>query len=119
MSWEESFTLRDILGNRTLGSKLAYKWVEKALKRLQEDLELSRFDLGGRFQLTKLTPEIGRETLSGQKEFGKEAIGFTAGVIDGELRMVSVFAFLKDRFVWIRKEVGEGEEYHQIVFTGD
>jgi hypothetical protein len=115
----EPATIRDILGGKVLGNKPGNEWVEKRLKRLQEKLKLQVFDLERGFSINRRTPDEISEIFYGEKILGEGIVGFSAGVIGGELKMLSVFAALSNRLVWIRKEVGQREEFYKIVFRND
>ncbi len=93
-----------LLESEKIGREPAFEWVEKQLKKLRQKYNLSKFQVDPRdYELWPIpTPPRVKELL-GQEEIGQEAVGFIAGYIDGELRMLSVFVDLGDRIARIQK----------------
>ena len=111
-----NLSIKDILGSRSFKNRLASEWVEDAFNRLREGEDFLFHDLSGGLKICVVSPDESRVTLSGQKSLPEGVVGFNAGFISGELRMLSVFAFLRDRLVWITEEVSRREKFHQASF---
>ena len=111
-----NLTIRDILGHRPFKNKLASEWIEDIFGRLQEKTDLSLPNLDGGLTVSIVSPDVSRVALSGQKVLPKATVGFNAGFISGELRMLSVFAFLEDRFIWMTEGASRRENFYQVFF---
>ena len=115
MERDSVYVSSGILENETIGNKLAYQWVEERLKLLKQDFKLGRFKADPRnFVLIKTDERECVQLFLGQEELGEEAIGFVAGFVNRKLKMLSVFADLEDRIVWVRRE-GYREQSNQVM----
>lgn len=114
-----TLSLKEVLGFDIIGTTMGSQWVEERLKRLCEEFNLEKFKKRSHhFETRTYKMTKNSEFILGQWEVGEEAVGFIAGYIHARLRMLSIFADLEDRFVWVRKG-RKKEEFHQIVFSGD
>lgn len=103
---------KNLLESDEIGIKPAYEWVEQHLDELKQKYGLFRFKVEPRdYEL--IGYEEG-ETILGQEELEDEAIGFVAVFIDGNLRMLSVFADLKERIVRVQKIDHKKETFLEI-----
>lgn len=113
-----NLSLREVLGYDTIGNTPGCEWIETKLNFLCEEFNLEYFKKRSHYfevRTYKMTEDS--ESILGQWEVGEEAVGFIAGYLNSRLRMLSVFADLAERFVWIKKE-GRGEVFRQIDISG-
>lgn len=111
-------SLREVLGYDAIGNTPGCEWIETKLNFLCEQFNLEKFKKRSHYFEVRTYKMIeDSESILGQWEVGEEAVGFIAGYLHSRLRMLSVFADLDEKFVWIKKE-GRREVFRQIVTSG-
>lgn len=114
-----TYDSKDILEGLSVQSKPAHEWVNKKLDFLKNELGLEHVN-SDQFEVIRLkykaNPKFGG--VLGQVEFDHQVLGFIVNFKEEKLRVISVFAYLADRIVWIRRE-GRSESYNQCVFKKD
>ncbi|MFV1916904.1 MAG: hypothetical protein ACC618_00220 [Patescibacteria group bacterium] len=99
MEREAAITPKDLLIDATIGRRPAYEWAESKLSTLKRKYGLRKFNAD--FNDLEVIEEVYSEgvvAFTGLEEIDNEEVGFIAGFIDGELKMISVFANLRGRF---------------------
>ena len=107
----------DLLEGKTIGNRPAYEWVESKLSSLRRKYKLGKFkaDLYD-FEVKETIHSERVVSFTGLEETGNEEVGFIAGFVEGELKMLSVFANLEDRFArFIR--TGYNEQFNEWVLA--
>ena len=113
-----TLSLKEVLGEDSIGNTVGYQWVETKLQLLCDELNLEKFKVRSHyFGVRTYKMKNNSEFILGQWEAGEDAVGFVAGYIRSRLRTLSVFADLEDKFVWVRKGRRK-EEFHQVIFSG-
>ena len=113
MEREDVIAPKDLLEDASIGRRPAYEWVEGKLGTLKRKYGLVRFKSDLReFEVTETSKSERGGSFIGQEERGNEAVGFLAGFVDGELKMLSVFADLEGRFIRFLR-VGYSEQFNE------